>query len=162
MKSTIYILGIIVWVIYNVYKASQKAKEAKPAETKNTEDRSDEVKEIIRKALEKKKEKVRGQKPEVRSQTIQQSQTGKPKTVNKKQETTNHPPKKIKQVSQDSFKDIKNEGPSKESLLNFSEAFSPILQEHTPEESNELMKDFDPRKAVIYAEIMKRPDWINN
>ena len=153
MKSTIYILGIIVWVIYNVYKASQKAKEAKPAETKNTEDRSDEVKEIIRKALEEKK---------VRSQTIPQSKTDKPKPLIKKQETANQNPKKVKHVSREPLEDIKNEGPSKESVLHFSEAFNPILQEHIPEESNELMKDFDPRKAVIYAEIMKRPDWINN
>ena len=154
MKSTIYILGIIGWVIYNVYKASQKAKAAKPAETKNSEDRSDEVKEIIRKALEEKKTQVQNRK--------QPTQIPQLKPVIRKQETTNQPPKKIKHVSPEPFKEIKKEGPSKESLLNFSEAFSPILQEHTPEESNELMKDFDPRKAVLYAEIMKRPDWINN
>ncbi|MBI3501590.1 MAG: OadG family protein [Bacteroidetes bacterium] len=161
----IYIVFAILYIIYSIIKAAKKATQQKPAEKKPEPSSTvkpptssplpqpgDDFKKMLEEVLGKVPEpKIPERHPDsyrdLKPEPIKiKPQPAKIVTHAKKVKATpSHPPSKIKEMPKPflaSEKEISKK---------------PFTEESVPTEEQE--SDFDIRKAIIYSEILKRPQY---
>jgi len=168
--SYLYIIFAVVYVIYSIIKAGKKVTQNRPKIEKHppTAEASRQPYQPVRPPVERKapehnpgedlkkmlEDLMGGNTEEVRPEVIKPKPQvvvpQKPKPV----KITDHLTKKEKQAA---YQTKKKEAYTPPVFIAHPEVVQKSFMELPPEEESQI--DFDIRQAVIYSEIMKRPNW---
>lgn len=162
MSNTIYLLGIIAWVIYNFYKAGKKVTDSRKTNPKKSASPSvpydNEEKEfgsILEEILSKKE--VNSPKPVV-LQNRPSKQTSSEEIFDETAFDTEtiYNKESDKKNEQFAFADFTKQY-DKISDTHSVHNDSPFIEEKEEDRERNWLGDMDIAKAVVYAEILKRP-----
>ncbi len=165
--SYVYIIFAVIYVIYSIIKAGKKVSQnrpqqtskpvpsaaSRPADTYAPPKKEDDLKKML--------EDLLGEVPEIKIPERQKPQP-KPQPVFSKPAPAKiapHHPKKEKLTSQPAkpLATAKKAAPVTPHFVSHPEIVQKAFTEISVEETSPI--DFDIREAVIYSEIMKRPNW---
>ena len=155
MEDFIYILIGVAWLVYSVYKSQNKAKTAK----KPVQDYHQETGE----GQHSEGGHQQNRKPRAFEELLSEILGEEPKPAPVVLKTDYAPQETTKRKSYENYFET-NRNPKKPESVEYNKrraSFVPSgIQEHFDDiEEQEYQIDFDIRKAVIFSEILKRPDY---
>lgn len=164
----LYIIMAVVYVIYSIIKAGKKVTQNRPTIDKQPESPTtvqppatspfpehnpgDDLKKMLDDLMGRKSEEPVPQKPIIKPKPLVVAKKPKPakvlSTISKKEK-------------QAAYQEKKKETAKPTAFVAHPEIVQQVFAENTSEEVNidGSPIDFDIRQAVIYSEIMKRPNW---
>ena len=148
IKTVIYFLIAIVWFIYSVFKKSQKKAE-RPAQPTPTNYDEGEDQMDVKTLLE---EILAGKKDEVKEKEVIPRDVFDSTNETKEKKKTTKPFYSDTSIKAQSLRTPKTT-PTTSSRQ--AEKIFEIQEEYR----NDMLADFDPQKAMIYSEILKRPQY---
>ncbi len=156
MEDFIYILIGVAWLVYSVYKSQNKAKAGKKQPVRDYDQETGD-------GQHSGSGHRQGRKPQAFEELLSEILGEEPKQVQVVPQPDYTPQDTMKRKSYDNYFET-TRNPKKPESVEYNKrraSFVPSgIQEHFDDiEEQEYQIDFDIRKAVIYSEILKRPDY---
>ncbi len=157
MEDFIYILIGVAWLVYSVYKSQNKTRAAKKQPVRDYDQESGD-------GHHSGGGHQQGRKPQAFEELLSEILGEEPKPAPVVVPKADYSPQeKLKRKSYDNYFETTRNTKTPESVEYNKRRASSVpsgIEEHFDDiEEQEYQYDFDIRKAVIYSEILKRPDY---